>query len=164
MSKTVADQFIDVLVAADVKRIYRVVGDSLNGLADAMRRNGKIDWVHVRHEEVAAFAAGAEAHMTGSLTATCCSCSARTSPTPSSTPPRAPTLSRSTFAPRTWGGVRRSSLDRFICIVSMHDRMMRAQRKSLTRATSTGGVFRGFLVVVIVSFVNFRRPNLPSTT
>jgi pyruvate dehydrogenase (quinone) len=74
MSKTVADQFIDVLVAAGVKRVYGVVGDSLNGLTDSMRRNGKIEWVHVRHEEVAAFAAGAEAHMTGSLTVCAGSC------------------------------------------------------------------------------------------
>jgi pyruvate dehydrogenase (quinone) len=74
MSKTVADQFVEVLVAAGVKRIYGVVGDSLNGLTDAMQRNGKIEWIHVRHEEVAAFAAGAEAHMTGSLTVCAGSC------------------------------------------------------------------------------------------
>jgi pyruvate dehydrogenase (quinone) len=48
-----------VLVAAGVKRIYGVVGDSLNGLTDALRRQGKIEWIHVRHEEVGAFAAGA---------------------------------------------------------------------------------------------------------
>src|ERR1700675_4927058 len=64
---TVADQFADTLAAAGVKRIYGVVGDSLNGLTDALRRQGKIEWVHVRHEEVAAFAAGAEAHVTGAL-------------------------------------------------------------------------------------------------
>jgi pyruvate dehydrogenase (quinone) len=74
MLKTVADQFIDVLVAAGVKRVYGVVGDSLNGLTDSMRRDGRIEWVHVRHEEVAAFAAGAEAHMTGSLTVCAGSC------------------------------------------------------------------------------------------
>ncbi len=74
MSMTVADQFVDVLVAAGVKRVYGVVGDSLNGLTEAMRRNGKIQWIHVRHEEVAAFAAGAEAHMTGSLTVCAGSC------------------------------------------------------------------------------------------
>jgi len=44
-----------------------VVGDSLNGLTDSIRRQGKIEWVHVRHEEVAAFAAGGEAHVTGEL-------------------------------------------------------------------------------------------------
>ena len=74
MSMTVADQFVEVLVAAGVKRVYGVVGDSLNGLTDAMQRNGKIEWIHVRHEEVAAFAAGAEAHMTGSLTVCAGSC------------------------------------------------------------------------------------------
>jgi pyruvate dehydrogenase (quinone) len=51
---TVADQFAETLVAAGVKRIYGIVGDSLNGLTDAMRRQGKIEWVHLRHEEVAA--------------------------------------------------------------------------------------------------------------
>ena len=72
--KTVADQFIEILAAADVKRIYGIVGDSLNGLTDALRRHGKIEWVHVRHEEVAAFAAGAEAHLTGALTVCAGSC------------------------------------------------------------------------------------------
>jgi pyruvate dehydrogenase (quinone) len=67
MAKTVADQFADTLAAAGVKRIYGIVGDSLNGLTDSIRRQGKIEWVHVRHEEVAAFAAGAEAHLTGEL-------------------------------------------------------------------------------------------------
>jgi pyruvate dehydrogenase (quinone) len=74
MANTVADQFVDVLVAAGVKRVYGVVGDSLNGFTDALRRNGKIEWIHVRHEEVAAFAAGAEAHLTGSLTVCAGSC------------------------------------------------------------------------------------------
>ncbi|MGY4411248.1 pyruvate dehydrogenase (quinone) [Bradyrhizobium sp. LB9.1b] len=73
-SKTVADQFVETLAAAGVKRIYGVVGDSLNGLTDAIRRHGKIDWIHVRHEEVAAFAAGAEAHLTGELAVCAGSC------------------------------------------------------------------------------------------
>ena len=72
--KTVADQFAETLAAAGVKRIYGVVGDSLNGLTDSLRRQGKIEWVHVRHEEVAAFAAGAEAHLTGSLVVCAGSC------------------------------------------------------------------------------------------
>ena len=72
--KTVADQFAETLVAAGVKRIYGIVGDSLNGLTDAIRRQGKIEWVHVRHEEVAAFAAGAEAHLTGELAVCAGSC------------------------------------------------------------------------------------------
>jgi Thiamine pyrophosphate enzyme, N-terminal TPP binding domain len=65
MAKTVADQFAETLAAAGIKRIYGVVGDSLNGLTDSLRRQAKIAWLHVRHEEVAAFAAGAEAHLTG---------------------------------------------------------------------------------------------------
>src|ERR1700724_1118674 len=72
--KTVADQFAETLAIAGVKRIYGIVGDSLNGLTDAVRRQGKIDWVHVRHEETAAFAAGAEAHLTGSLAVCAGSC------------------------------------------------------------------------------------------
>ena len=72
--KTVADQFAETLAAAGVKRIYGIVGDSLNGLTDSMRRQGKIEWVHVRHEEVAAFAAGAEAHLTGELAVCAGSC------------------------------------------------------------------------------------------
>ena len=72
--QTVADQFAETLAAAGVKRIYGIVGDSLNGLTDAIRRQGKIEWVHVRHEEVAAFAAGAEAHLTGELAVCAGSC------------------------------------------------------------------------------------------
>src|SRR5690348_646515 len=71
---TVADQFAETLAAVGIKRIYGIVGDSLNGLTDSIRRQGKIDWVHVRHEEVAAFAAGAEAHLTGELAVCAGSC------------------------------------------------------------------------------------------
>lgn len=74
MSGTVADQFVKILVAAGVKRMYGIVGDSLNGLTDAIRRDGKIEWIHVRHEEVAAFAAGADAHLTGELVVCAGSC------------------------------------------------------------------------------------------
>jgi pyruvate dehydrogenase (quinone) len=74
MAKIVAEQFVEVLAAAGVKRIYGIVGDSLNGLTDAIRRHGKIEWIHVRHEEVAAFAAGAEAHLTGQLAVCAGSC------------------------------------------------------------------------------------------
>src|SRR5258706_8162200 len=74
MAKTVADQFAETLAAAGVKRIYGIVGDSLNGLTDAIRRQGKIEWVHVRHEEGAAFAAGAEAHLSGELAVCAGSC------------------------------------------------------------------------------------------
>lgn len=71
MAKTVADQFAEILVSAGVKRVYGIVGDSLSGLTDSIRRQGKIEWVHVRHEEVAAFAAGAEAHLTGESCGLC---------------------------------------------------------------------------------------------
>jgi pyruvate dehydrogenase (quinone) len=74
MARSVADQFVETLAAAGVKRIYGIVGDSLNGLTDALRRQGKIEWIHVRHEEVAAFAAGAEAHLTGELAVCAGSC------------------------------------------------------------------------------------------
>ena len=73
-AKTVGDRSVGTLAAAGVKRIYGVVGDSLNGLTDAIRRHGQIDWIHVRHKEVAAFAAGAEAHLTGELAACACGC------------------------------------------------------------------------------------------
>jgi pyruvate dehydrogenase (quinone) len=72
--RTVADHFAEVMANAGVKRIYGIVGDSLNGLTDAIRRQGRIDWIHVRHEEVAAFAAGAEAHLTGTLAVCAGSC------------------------------------------------------------------------------------------
>ena len=65
MSKNVADQLIETLVEAGIKRIYAVTGDSLNEVNDAARRSGKIDWVHVRHEETGAFAATAEAELNG---------------------------------------------------------------------------------------------------
>src|ERR1700723_2511611 len=74
MAKKVADQFAETLAAAGVKPIYGIVGDSLNGLTDSIRRQGKIEWVHVRHEEVAAFAAGAEAHLTGEIAVCAGSC------------------------------------------------------------------------------------------
>src|SRR5947207_8713636 len=74
MAKSVADQFAETLAAAGVKRVYGMVGDSLNGLTDAIRRQGKVEWVHVRHEEVAAFAAGADAHLTGTLAVCAGSC------------------------------------------------------------------------------------------
>jgi pyruvate dehydrogenase (quinone) len=72
--KTVAGQFAETLAAVGVKRIYGIVGDSLNGFTDAIRGQGKIEWLHVRHEEVAAFAAGADAHLTGSLAVCAGSC------------------------------------------------------------------------------------------
>src|SRR5438477_5209730 len=74
MAKTVADQLAETLAAAGVKRIYGIVGDSLNGLTDALRRQRKIEWVHVRRVEGAAFAAGAEGHLTGELAVCAGSC------------------------------------------------------------------------------------------
>ncbi len=74
MAKTVADQMVETLAAADVRRIYGIVGDSLNGFTDALRRHGGIQWLHTRHEEVAAFAAGADAHVTGGLAVCAGSC------------------------------------------------------------------------------------------
>jgi pyruvate dehydrogenase (quinone) len=72
MAQTVADQMVGVLATADVKRVFSVVGDSLNGFTDAIRRRGGVEWLHVRHEEVAAFAAGA--HVTGGLAVCAGSC------------------------------------------------------------------------------------------
>ncbi|MET9647124.1 pyruvate dehydrogenase [Streptomyces syringium] len=72
--QTVAEQTVDILVRAGVRRLYGVVGDSLNPVVDAIRRNAAIDWIQVRHEEVAAFAAGAEAQLTGKLAACAGSC------------------------------------------------------------------------------------------
>ncbi|MGW4031393.1 pyruvate dehydrogenase [Streptomyces sp. NPDC004838] len=72
--QNVAEQFVDILVRAGVQRLYGVVGDSLNPVVDAIRRNSAIDWIQVRHEETAAFAAGAEAQLTGRLAACAGSC------------------------------------------------------------------------------------------
>jgi pyruvate dehydrogenase (quinone) len=74
MSRSVAEDLVDALVRAGVERIYGVVGDSLNPVTDAIRRNDKVRWVHVRHEETAAFAAGAEAQLTGNLAVCAGSC------------------------------------------------------------------------------------------
>ena len=70
----VADLLVATLEQAGVKRIYGIVGDSLNGLTEALRRRGTIQWIHVRHEEVAAFAAAGEAAMTGALAVCAGSC------------------------------------------------------------------------------------------
>src|SRR6266436_3695368 len=72
--KRVADVLVDTLVAAKVKRVYGLVGDSLNGVTDSIRPRKDLQWVHVRHEETAAFAAGAEAHLTGRLAVCAGSC------------------------------------------------------------------------------------------
>src|SRR5437016_9982487 len=72
--KRVADVLIDTLVAAGVKRVYGLVGDSLNGVTDSIRPRKDLQWVPVRHEETAAFAAGAEAQLTGQLAVCAGSC------------------------------------------------------------------------------------------
>ncbi len=74
MSRSVAEDLVGTLVKAGVQRIYGLVGDSLNPVTDAIRRSGKIQWVHVRHEETAAFAAGTEAQLTGQLAVCAGSC------------------------------------------------------------------------------------------
>src|SRR6266436_5735878 len=71
---TVAESLVATLSVAGVKRIYGIVGDSLNGITDEIRKRKTIGWVHVRHEEVAAFAAGADAHVTGELAVCAGSC------------------------------------------------------------------------------------------
>ena len=70
----VADLIAETLIQAGVKRVFGVVGDSLNGLTEAMRKRSAIDWVHVRHEEVAAFAAAGESQITGGLAVCAGSC------------------------------------------------------------------------------------------
>src|ERR1700677_4194822 len=74
MSRTIAEDLVEALSKAVVQRIYGLVGDSLNPVTDAIRRSGKVQWVHVRHEETAAFAAGAEAQLTGQLAVCAGSC------------------------------------------------------------------------------------------
>ena len=74
MSRSVSEVFVETLRAAGVKRIYGLVGDSLNGLTDVIRKAKDIEWVHVRHEEVAAFAAGADALLTGQIAVCAGSC------------------------------------------------------------------------------------------
>jgi thiamine pyrophosphate-dependent acetolactate synthase large subunit-like protein len=71
---TIADGMVETLTRVGVKRVYGIVGDSLNGFTESLRKSGAIQWVHVRHEEVAAFAAGAEASLTGQLAVCAGSC------------------------------------------------------------------------------------------
>jgi len=73
-TRTVAGQLVETLARAGVERIYGVSGDSLNGITDSIRRHERVRWIHVRHEEAAAFAAGAEAHLTGRLAVCAGSC------------------------------------------------------------------------------------------
>jgi pyruvate dehydrogenase (quinone) len=73
-TETVADMLTRALLQAGVRRVFGLVGDSLNAITDSLRKQGEIDWIHVRHEESAAFAAGAEAHLTGNLAVCAGSC------------------------------------------------------------------------------------------
>src|ERR1700733_9892501 len=72
--KTVGELLVETLIAAGVKRVFGVAGDSLNGITDCIRTNKGIAWVPVRHEETGAFAAGAQAHLTGELAVCAGSC------------------------------------------------------------------------------------------
>src|SRR3989449_6313627 len=72
--KNVADLLVDTLAGAGVERMYGVSGDSLNGITDAIRRRERLRWIHMRHEETAAFAAGADAHLSGRLAGCAGSC------------------------------------------------------------------------------------------
>src|ERR1700681_2751039 len=71
MSRKVADVLWEMLANAGVKRCYGIVGDALNPVVDALRRNAKIELIHVRHEEYGVFAAVAEAYLTGNPVAVC---------------------------------------------------------------------------------------------
>jgi pyruvate dehydrogenase (quinone) len=72
--KNVADLLVEVLAEAGARRMYGVSGDSLNGITDSIRTSNQLQWIHLRHEETAAFAAGAEAHLTGRLAVCAGSC------------------------------------------------------------------------------------------
>ena len=74
MAKNVAEVFVETLIAAGVRRVYGVAGDSLNALTEAIRRHDAISWIPMRHEEAAAFAAGADAHLTGTMAVCAGSC------------------------------------------------------------------------------------------
>jgi pyruvate dehydrogenase (quinone) len=74
MAKNIAEVMVEILAAAGVQRVYGLPGDSINGFTDALRVHRQITWAHVRHEETAAFAAGAEAHLTGELAVCAGSC------------------------------------------------------------------------------------------
>lgn len=73
-TSTIAKIIVDTLASIGVRRIYGVPGDSLNGITDAIRTHESLDWIHMRNEEAAAFAAGADAHLTGELAVCAGSC------------------------------------------------------------------------------------------
>src|ERR1700730_9156277 len=71
MAQKIADVMWEMLASAGVKRCYGIVGDALNPVIDALRRNGKIEFIHVRHEEYGVFAAVADAYLSGNPVAVC---------------------------------------------------------------------------------------------
>ncbi len=71
---SVAEVLVQTLILSGVKRVYGLPGDSLNGVTDAIRTHPELQWIHVRHEETAAFAAGADAHLTNRLAVCAGSC------------------------------------------------------------------------------------------
>lgn len=74
MEKNVSDCLVEMLASQGVQRMYGLAGDSLNPVMEALERDGSIRWIHVRHEETAAFAAAGEAMISGGLAACCGSC------------------------------------------------------------------------------------------
>ena len=117
MGKTVADGLWEMLVAAGVRRCSGIVGDALNPTIDAMRRNGSVDFVHVRHGEFGVFAAVADASLTDRPAVVCGTAGPGTahlitpSPCPPTWPPRPSRASRSAWPGRCWaGGQAMSSL------------------------------------------------------
>src|ERR1700744_4037083 len=74
MSQSIASSLVQHLVTAGVHRVHGVVGDSLNAIVEQIHKDGRIQWIHYRHEEAAAFAAGAEAQLTGKLAVCAGSC------------------------------------------------------------------------------------------
>src|SRR5690349_22093222 len=74
MSSTIAAALVSILRKAGVRRIHGIVGDSLNAVTEEIRKSGEIEWIHYRHEEAAAFAASAEAQLTGKLAVCAGSC------------------------------------------------------------------------------------------
>jgi len=74
MSSTIAAALVSILRKAGVRRVHGIVGDSLNAVTEEIRKSGEIEWIHYRHEEAAAFAASAEAQLTGKLAVCAGSC------------------------------------------------------------------------------------------
>jgi pyruvate dehydrogenase (quinone) len=102
VAKTVADVLWEMLVSAGVRRCYGIVGDALNPTIDALRRNGSVDFVHVRHEEYGTFAAVAEASLTGRPVAVCGTAGPGTAHLIMGSSMLAKSAPRSSPSPATW--------------------------------------------------------------